>query len=255
VNGQYQNVWDADTKIDKSTAVTSNNQAYVKLANGNQTMWNMENGPVASTICVRDGEGRLRIAAPVNSGDCANKGYVDNGFVAKVQYNTEDGAVRGYVYCVDSSNVQTSKVLAIQAMGDTVPLRNPNGNFYVNTPRIVYECANKGYVDDNSTAWYKHSFPATRVADNEKVYISFYSTSATPHIVISDYGEITLADNIPGVNHRVSFIEGQEGYPVLLAHASHIEFNYKMYTNLNSTTAIYIDFSSTTDPTYVVTKL
>ena len=61
--------------LKKETAVTNNHQAYVKGATGANTMWNMDNGPTPSAICVRDGNGRLRIADPANGGDCVNLTY------------------------------------------------------------------------------------------------------------------------------------------------------------------------------------
>lgn len=76
VNGQYQNVWDADTKLDKVTTATIKNQTYVKLANGNQVMWDIDNGPEPNTFCVRDSNGRLRIASPANTSDAVNLGFM-----------------------------------------------------------------------------------------------------------------------------------------------------------------------------------
>lgn len=84
VNGEYQNVWNANTKLDKVTAATTNNQAYVKLANGNQLMWNMDTGPLPGSICVRDGNGRLRVSAPSNNNDAVNLAYV-RGLVNSVR--------------------------------------------------------------------------------------------------------------------------------------------------------------------------
>lgn len=59
----------------------------------------------------------------------------------------DDGATRGYVYFIDPNGNQIVKKVQIQANYDTIPLRNPNGNFYVATPTLPYECTNKGYVD------------------------------------------------------------------------------------------------------------
>lgn len=214
VNGAIVNQFNADTKVDKVSTTTTNNQAYVKLANGNQTMWNMENGPVASTICVRDGNGRLRVVDPLNSGDCATKGYVDTNFVAKnttvsngvygksagseifyeisqgitqntvarrtdygglrcvTQYQNDattkqfvednfvakqtgtpdSGATRGFLYGLQSDGTTPNLYkVQIQSTADTIPLRNPSGTFYVGTPTLQYEAANKGYVDNKVT--------------------------------------------------------------------------------------------------------
>ena len=61
---------------------------------------------------------------------------------------TDGGATRGYVYFIDVNRNQVVKAVQIQASSDTIPLRNPNGNFYVNIPILPYECTNKGYVDN-----------------------------------------------------------------------------------------------------------
>jgi hypothetical protein len=67
--------------------------------------------------------------------------------IKKAEYNSTDGSLRGRVYVVDSFNTQTTKELRIVANADSIPLRNPNGNFYVNTPTLEFECTNKKYVD------------------------------------------------------------------------------------------------------------
>lgn len=77
VNGQYQNTWNADTKLDKISAPTSNNQAYVKSYNGAQSLVDISQTPSAWKIASYDGEGRLKTQYPDNDFDCANKGYVD----------------------------------------------------------------------------------------------------------------------------------------------------------------------------------
>ena len=83
----------------------------------------------------------------VNLADYVKKTELENK-VDKVSYNSTDGSLRGRVYVVDAFNEQTTKELRIVANADSIPLRNPNGNFYVNTPTLSFECANKGYVDN-----------------------------------------------------------------------------------------------------------
>jgi hypothetical protein len=71
------------------------------------------------------------------------------GAVERVEYNSTDGSLQGRVYIVDKNNAQTSKELRITAKAESIPLRNANGNFYVNNPTNQYECVNKGYADAN----------------------------------------------------------------------------------------------------------
>lgn len=66
----------------------------------------------------------------------------------KVTPEFDEGATRGYVYFINTSKEQTVKKVQIQANADTIPLRNPNGNFYVQNPTFDYECTNKRYVDN-----------------------------------------------------------------------------------------------------------
>jgi hypothetical protein len=64
----------------------------------------------------------------------------------------DEGATRGYVYFIDPNGNQITKKVQVQANVDTIPLRNPNGNFYISNPTLPYECTNKGYVEDNFVA-------------------------------------------------------------------------------------------------------
>lgn len=100
--------------------------------------------------------GMLVTNTPTKQYHCANKKYVDNGFVPKQNPEFDAGATRGYAYVIEQEKnaetgefeqVQKVKKIQIQATSDTIPLRNPNGNFYVGTPTLAYECTNKGYVD------------------------------------------------------------------------------------------------------------
>ena len=64
--------------LKQNTSKTSKHQAYIKSNSGSLLMFDIENGPVPSTLCMRDGNGRLRIVDPAQATDCATKGYVDN---------------------------------------------------------------------------------------------------------------------------------------------------------------------------------
>ena len=79
-----------DNFVKAVTTTTTNHQVYVKSNSGTQLMFNIENGPVAGTICMRDGNGRLRITDPAQGTDCATKNYVDNAIAAlKAQLGLE----------------------------------------------------------------------------------------------------------------------------------------------------------------------
>ena len=82
VNGTGQNVWDADTKLDKVTNATQNNQAYVKTTAGAQTLIDVSSSVTANSICRRDTSGQLRVANPTNESSAATKKYVDDKFAS-----------------------------------------------------------------------------------------------------------------------------------------------------------------------------
>lgn len=103
----------------------------------------------AYSVPYRDGDGVLHANAPKTDTGLVNKKYAEDNFVAKMVGTPDSGATRGFVYALDSDGT-TPKLfpIQIQATANTIALRNPSGNFYVTTPTLVYECANKGYVDD-----------------------------------------------------------------------------------------------------------
>ena len=78
VGGEGQNVWDADTKLNKKTNLTQNNQVYVKSAAGFQTMYDLtQNAPSTGKIPVYATNGILKTNEPAADNDAANKAYVD----------------------------------------------------------------------------------------------------------------------------------------------------------------------------------
>ena len=73
-------------KLDKVATVTPYSQIYGKYSSGDQTMYNISPGAVATSIIIRDENGRASIASPAADAHIANKAYVDdavkNGKVA-----------------------------------------------------------------------------------------------------------------------------------------------------------------------------
>lgn len=79
VGGQYQNTWDADTKIDKETGVTTYIQAYVKDKDGTNTLKDVSNyhTPLPGAFPLYGPSGTLVVKTPTSETHCANKQYVD----------------------------------------------------------------------------------------------------------------------------------------------------------------------------------
>lgn len=123
VDGEAQNTWDADTKLDKDTSTTTYNQAYVKTPTGAQLMFNMNSDVSASTIAVRTADGQIRTSTPALGVDAANKQYVDNNFIS------------------------SSVVVPNEALAWTIPQRTYNGRVVVGTPEENSDATTKEYVD------------------------------------------------------------------------------------------------------------
>lgn len=84
---------DLDKKLDKVTTTTTNPQAYIKAADGTQSMQVIASSVSANTIAGRDSNGRLQVAAAVNDLDAVNLGQMNKAITAgvKVKDVTLDG--------------------------------------------------------------------------------------------------------------------------------------------------------------------
>jgi hypothetical protein len=123
-------------------------RVYGMDAYGNETIFTVGEGLDVYSIPVRGVGGTVTVGEPTKDIHATTKKYVDDNFVAKMTGTPDSGATRGFAYGLDSYGT-TQKLFRVQVQSnaDTIPLRNPTGNFYVGTPTLAYECANKGYVD------------------------------------------------------------------------------------------------------------
>ena len=78
VGGDFVNIFNLDTKLDKVTTTTTYGQVYGKAPNGNQFMINRSNANLADALIQRDSSGRAQVANPSETLDIANKQYVDS---------------------------------------------------------------------------------------------------------------------------------------------------------------------------------
>lgn len=145
------NIWDADTKLDKVTTLSQKNQAYVKTTAGDNRMFDIDSEATANTIVRRRQDGTVFVPTNTTLSNAAISKYqADGSFVAKMTGTPDSGATRGFMYGLQSDGTTPELYrLQIQSNANTIPLRNPSGNFYVGTPTIQYECTNKAYVDNN----------------------------------------------------------------------------------------------------------
>lgn len=109
-NGEYQQTFDADTKLDKNTGVTGYNQVYVKGTNGSQLMVNMDSNPIANAMPRYTSQATLRTGIPINNMDCATKAYVD-GSIAEAHSEAHH-----------SMNLAFAKASGYAPMEYTIPL-------------------------------------------------------------------------------------------------------------------------------------
>jgi hypothetical protein len=134
-----------ETKVDKTNGAL---KIYGTDANGNQVAWDYRYANnTKNTVAGRDGNGNIQVGLAKYASDAVNKEYAENNFVGKQVAEFDSGATRGYVYFIDPDNKTIIKKVQIQANPDTIPLRNPNGTFYVGNATLPYEAVNKGYVD------------------------------------------------------------------------------------------------------------
>lgn len=169
VNGSAQNVWDADTKLDKVTATTSYQQVYSKFPNGTQTMMNVSAAVAPSTIVQRTGNSSIKCAYAVHDDEAVSRAQADGRYVAKSEVAVgetansiakRDANGRLYGVCTATSGDATlvSKGYAddtyvpksdveVSASGNKIVRRAGSGNIQVPiTPGSNEHATSKGYV-------------------------------------------------------------------------------------------------------------
>lgn len=101
--------------------------------------------PDGATLMRRTSSGRVSVAAPSESANAANKQYVDQAVLTKV--DTTSTASR--LYGTGSGGAQTQVQYANAATANTVPLRGANGTLPVGAPTSGEHATTKNYVDSS----------------------------------------------------------------------------------------------------------
>lgn len=84
VNGQFQNVWDADTKVDKINNTQNMIGLYGVGANStDNTLYYASKDTTGNTIAMRTEAGKVKTTTPTVDDDAANKKYVDDIAITK----------------------------------------------------------------------------------------------------------------------------------------------------------------------------
>ena len=212
VAGVYQNVWDADTKVNKVTTTSEYNQAYAKNSLGGQVMFDMSNDARSSTIAVRTANGQIRTNTPSAGVDAANKQYVDDGFVAKP--NETSFNVTGIMrYNPATGLVDRMPTYQSVPGGNQIPISKNGGRITTNTPTEDLDCTNKKYVDDNFVA------KPTSTAFGNYV-IPYVVTTAGQQGVIGDIIKIETGNGTNSIARRGANGTLEVGTPTVDAHAT-----------------------------------
>lgn len=154
VNGVVVENFNADTKLDKSTTATTNKQAYIKNADGTQTLIDVVFGAsTGSSIAQRNPNGTLNVAFPNDESNAATKGYVDTvaankidkPFITPTQLlipiaQTDGTIIWSTIFQYNGTGNPSQNMLVMTGANGEVPTRL--------TPENDYEATSKKYVDD-----------------------------------------------------------------------------------------------------------
>lgn len=236
VNGTFQNIWDADTKVDKLPSqsypiVYIQNTLGQVLSRGLGTQpgfiqpmnlpGTITNEPVGTPIA----------ATPINNWDCAPKKYVDDNFVPIVQFTSGRNRIN---VCKPNGELQVIEISSAGAIptGYAIPLSTSAGNVSVATPTADNHAANKVYVDANKgTKLYKH-----QISIQLQGVINVYTTSSTPYTAanISTIGDDYLIAK-----------RGSDTLTTLSADSERITFIYNSATGAQEEQINYNDYPFT----------
>ena len=105
--------------VAKQTAVTQYNQAYIKTTAGEQNVKSITPQAIADAIPIRNTSSlNFAVGTPISSQECANKAYVDDGFVAKTQIATDTDlglvkSAKSYGFVVTSVGAPSADTLSL----------------------------------------------------------------------------------------------------------------------------------------------
>ena len=143
VGGQYQNFWDADTKLDKDTSTTTYNQVYVKSAAGGQGTINVTKQSIADAVVQRQSDGNIYVPlVPAEGVDAASKEYVDTEIAKQhVQWKPLSCPSDEFV-SFDLSSIQVGKTYKLEILRRS----GTAGDVYVNSSYGGTQYYDPGYT-------------------------------------------------------------------------------------------------------------
>lgn len=172
--GEYQNIWDADTKLDKLTPseISGYTEVY-GMKGGSQTnplrigvrtlssSGTNLNDAIPKYI-YEDGDSHLTTGIPTKDTHCTNKKYVDDIAAGKLDKTTNTYQV----YCTDGNGEQITRTCAWSATSGNLPLYDDNrgSGGYDNEGNLI--TTTSGALITGVPFYPKHATPKQWVEDN-----------------------------------------------------------------------------------------
>ena len=176
--------WVNNNFLAKDSTASTYQRVYAKNPNGTQDMINVSDSAAAYTMALRDSNGRFKVFTPSHSQDAANKGYVDDNFLAK----QTDGSTYGKAYIKNTDGSQGMANVTANTEGGAIVMRTLAGQVNVPaTPTDNTHAASKKYVDDAvGQLLYLHDIELTITVDaSNKLYVKAYLVSSSATAITS----------------------------------------------------------------------
>lgn len=156
--GIFQNIWNADTKLDKATHATDYNQVYVKTAEGQEAYINVTKQVIADAVVQRKSNGNISINEDptlITAGsDVVNKNYVDyytvQKKVNKVTSLAGSAWIYGYSYDSSGNPIPFEERISSQPGASYTVRYSPTGTIRANNPTANNECVNLEYYNSKT---------------------------------------------------------------------------------------------------------
>lgn len=154
VEGIGQNVWDADTKVDKMIGTyddTTQGFMYGLAKDGvTPKLYAAKVLTESGTIPYRDDSGNFYVGNPTLTYHCANKRYVDDNYIPKVAFTSGRPRVN---ICKPNGELQVIEIAPSNIpSGYAIPVGDAVGRIKVADPVEDTQAASKGYVDAAQSA-------------------------------------------------------------------------------------------------------
>ena len=189
VNGEYQTTWDADTKVDKVTTVTTRPQLYMKNPDGTNKTVDATTDAGSNTIPLYSPQGKLSCTAPTANSHTVNKAYADANYVP-VPALSGPGRYRVTGMGKNSTGDLLTSSIDIANYGTTptnqaFPRGSIDGNITVANPVNATDAVNKQYADAN--------FVKVPAYGNATGAIIRYSDGSTTGVNVAPAGQVSVS--------------------------------------------------------------